>query len=235
MTYSVVVGANSGIGAEAARLERERDEGVVTWDVQPGADVCCDIADGVAIQAAVDRILAAKGAPKRLTITAGIGHSGMLADAALEDWDRVFAINTRGVWLTMRAFANPMRAAGGGSIVVTSSISASLADQNMGLYCASKAALNMLVRVAAQEWAPDLRVNAVAPGVTNTPMLGRAPVDGPWLSHVALRTPLEGLGDPKEIASAILAVHELIWVTGQILACDGGLSLRSPIDPLGSS
>ena len=64
---------------------------------------------------------------------------------------------------------------GGGSIVATSSISGRLPDQTMGLYCASKAALDMVVRVAALEWGPTVRVNTVAPGVTDTAMLGPAP------------------------------------------------------------
>ena len=105
----------------------------------------------------------------------------------------------------------------------------------MGLYCASKAALDMVVRVAAREWAPAIRVNAVAPGVTDTPMLGPAPREGAWLTGVAGRTALGRLGRPEDIAEAIVAVHGMGWVTGQIIECDGGLSLHSPIDPTGGS
>jgi NAD(P)-dependent dehydrogenase (short-subunit alcohol dehydrogenase family) len=110
----------------------------------------------------------------------------------------------------------------------------------MGVYCASKAALSMLVRVAAEEWGPDgVRVNAVAPGVTRTPMLGAGPdvsVEGsPWLAAVAERTSLGRLGEPEDIAQVIVAVHGMEWVTGQIVECDGGLSLRSPIDPYGEA
>jgi NAD(P)-dependent dehydrogenase (short-subunit alcohol dehydrogenase family) len=105
----------------------------------------------------------------------------------------------------------------------------------MGLYCASKAALSMLVQVAAAEWGGlGIRVNAVAPGVTRTPMLGRglsASVEGSaWLSGVAGRTALGRLGEAADIAQAIVALHTMEWVTGQVLECDGGLSLRSPID-----
>ncbi|MGH9275127.1 MAG: SDR family NAD(P)-dependent oxidoreductase, partial [Acidimicrobiales bacterium] len=114
-----------------------------------------------------------------------------------------------------------------------SSVSAQLADRSMGLYGASKAALDMLVRVAAAEWAPAVRVNAVAPGVTDTAMLGRAPRDGAWLTAVAERTALGRLAAPDDIAEAVLAVHGMTWATGQIVTCDGGLSLRSPINPLG--
>jgi NAD(P)-dependent dehydrogenase (short-subunit alcohol dehydrogenase family) len=105
----------------------------------------------------------------------------------------------------------------------------------MGVYCASKAALSMLVRVAAAEWGPQgLRVNAVAPGVTRTPMLGVGPsvsVEGsPWLAGVAGRTALGRLGEAHEVAQVILAVHGMDWVTGQVVECDGGLALHSPIE-----
>ena len=94
----------------------------------------------------------------------------------------------------------------------------------------------MLVKVAACEWAPlGIRVNAVGPGVTETPMLGRAPTDSGWLRAVAERTALGRLGRAADIAQAVLALHDLEWVTGQVLDCDGGLSLHSPIDAFGEA
>ena len=125
-----------------------------------------------------------------------------------------------------------------GSFVAVSSISARLVDRNMGLYSASKAALSMLVKVAAAEWGDlALRVNAVAPGVTRTPMLGRGPsatvTGSPWLANVADRTALGRLGEASDIAEVILGVHAMAWLTGQVVECDGGLSLHSPIDSYG--
>ena len=149
-------------------------------------------------------------------------------------------VNARGPWLCMRSWVGVLREQGlQGSFVAVSSISARLVDRNMGLYCASKAALSMLVQVAAAEWGElGIRVNAVAPGVTRTPMLGRGPsatVEGsPWLAEVADRTSLGRLGEPSDIAQAIIALHTLDWVTGQVLECDGGLSLHSPADPYGA-
>ena len=168
-----------------------------------------------------------------MTVTAGIGHSAFLLDASADAWDRVLGTNAKGVWLVIRALARRMLDSDGGSIVATSSVSARLADRSMGLYCVSKAALDMVIAVAALELAPKVRVNGVAPGVTDTPMLGPAPRDRGWLAGVAERTALGRLGTPDDIAEAILALHETSWVTGQVLICDGGLSLRSPIDPLG--
>jgi NAD(P)-dependent dehydrogenase (short-subunit alcohol dehydrogenase family) len=91
----------------------------------------------------------------------------------------------------------------------------------------------MLIAVAALEWAPAVRVNGVAPGVTDTPMLPPVPRESGWLGGVATRTALGRLGSPDDIAETILAVHAMHWVTGQVVPSDGGLSRHSPIDPLG--
>jgi NAD(P)-dependent dehydrogenase (short-subunit alcohol dehydrogenase family) len=230
---AVVVGGASGIGAAVAARHRDRGHQVVVWDRGAGADIRCDITDPQQIDVAAAETIARVGSPGLVSITAGVGHSGMLLDAPAADWDAVVGTNAKGVWLAMRALARPMLDGGGGSIVATSSISGRLTDPAMGLYCVSKAALDMVVGVAALEWAPTVRVNAVAPGVTDTPMLGPVPRDRGWLAGVAGRTALGRLGTPDDVADAVLALHDLEWVTGQILTCDGGLSRRSPIDPLG--
>jgi 3-oxoacyl-[acyl-carrier protein] reductase len=228
---AVVVGGASGIGAAVVAAHRARGDDVVVWDVVgDGADIRCDITDPDSIDAAVATTIDRLGVPDLVTITAGIGHAAPLLDAPADAWDRVVGTNAKGVWLAMRALARPMldRAAGG-SIVATSSVSARLADPLMGLYCASKAALDMVIAVAAIEWGPTVRVNGVAPGVTDTPMLGPAPRDRGWLRAVADRTPLARLGTPDDIAHVILTLHHMPWVTGQTLPCDGGLSRHSPI------
>lgn len=191
----------------------------------------CDVTDPESVEAAVAASL--DGAlPDRITVTAGTGRAGLFLDVPPEEWDRVMALNTRGPLLVMRAWARRLIEAGqGASIVATSSVSAHIPDRNMGAYCASKAALNMVVKVAAAEWAPHgIRVNAIAPGVTATPMLGGAPLDRGWLARVSARTALGAIGRPEQIATAVLALHGAEWVTGQILDCDGGLGLHSPID-----
>ena len=116
------------------------------------------------------------GAPTRIVTCAGIGATGMLLEQPPSEWERVLAINLTGTWLTIRAGAQAMIDAGvGGSIVAVSSISGTLADRDMGAYCVSKAGVDMLVKVAAVEWGGHgIRVNAVGPGVTRTPMLANA-------------------------------------------------------------
>lgn len=240
MPLALVVGGASGIGAALAGAYRARGTTTVTWDIAGSHDVTCDITEPDDIDEAVGATLARWGVPTEVTVTAGVGHAGLLADADPGDFDRLMRVNARGPWLCMRAWIDALRARGGpASLVAVSSVSARLVDRNMGLYCASKAALSMLVKVAAAEWAPyGLRVNAVAPGVTSTPMLGRGTVataaGSPWLAAVAARTALGRLGEADDIAETILALHGMGWVTGQVVECDGGLSLHSPIDSWGA-
>ena len=236
---ALVVGGGSGIGAALADLLRARGTTTVTWDIAGAHDVTCDVNEPDAIDDAVGLTRRRWGVPTSVTVTAGVGHAGLLADASPEDFDRIMRVNTRGPWLCMRAWVGVMRDEGvAGSFVAVSSVSARLVDRSMGVYCASKAALSMLVKVAAAEWGPlGLRVNAVAPGVTRTPMLGSGPsatvAGSPWLTGVADRTALGRLGEADDIAQAIVALHAMEWVTGQVVECDGGLSLHSPIDSYG--
>jgi NAD(P)-dependent dehydrogenase (short-subunit alcohol dehydrogenase family) len=212
---------------------------VIVWDIRGERDVTCDVSDPAAVDRAVAETRAGWGVPAWVTVTAGVGHAGLLTEVSPEEFDRILTVNTRGPWLCMRAWARVMETEGRtGSFVAVSSVSARLADRTMGVYCLSKAALSMLVRVAAEEWGPrGLRVNAVAPGVTRTPMLGpdTSTEASPWLAGVARRTALGRLGEAGDVAEAILALHGMAWVTGQVLECDGGLSLHSPINPAGGT
>ncbi len=236
--FALVIGGGSGIGAALAAQYRASGTTAVVWDVDGDRDVDCDVAAPDEIDEAVGVTSLRWGVPSWVTVTAGIGHAGMLLDIPPDDFDRVMRVNARGPWLCMRAWVGAMlERKVAGSFVAVSSVSARLVDPGMGLYCASKAALSMLVKVAAAEWGPlGLRVNGVGPGVTRTPMLGRgvaATVEGsPWLAGVAERTSLGRLGEADDVAATVVALHGMDWVTGQVLECDGGLSLRSPIDSL---
>ena len=235
MTVALVTGAGSGIGKRVAELLAAAGHEVVGWDIQ-GTEIRCDITDPAAVDAAMAAAVAEHGPPSRVVACAGVGRAGMLVDETVQDWNRVIAINLTGTWLTLRAAARAMIAAGTpGSMVAVSSISGTVVDRNMGAYCASKAAVDMLVKVAATEWGPHgIRVNAVGPGVTRTPMLAR-PEDLPgWVEGLTERTPLGRLGEADDVAQAALGVLELPWVTGQIVHADGGLALHSPIDSHGA-
>jgi NAD(P)-dependent dehydrogenase (short-subunit alcohol dehydrogenase family) len=233
---SVVTGGGSGIGQAVVARLRSAGADVVVWDIENG-DIDCDIADPAAVAAAIDTTVTEHGVPDRLVACAGIGAGETLIDQSLQGWQRVLDTNLTGTWLTMRAVAAALIDAGrGGSIVAVSSISGTIADRAMGAYCVSKAGLDMLVRIAAAEWGPhQIRVNAVGPGVTRTPMLARPEKLPGWVDGLTERTALGRLGEADDIAEAIVAVLEMSWVTGQTVFADGGLALHSPIDAYGQA
>jgi len=231
---AVVTGGASGIGAAVvARLQRAGHK-VAVWDLKDG-DISCDISDPDSVTGAMKQTIATVGAPERFITCAGIGASGLLLEQSPEDWRRVLDINLTGTWLAMRAGAAAMIESGiKGSIVAVSSISGTLSDRDMGAYCVSKAGIDMLVRVAAAEWgASGIRVNAIGPGVTRTPMLAKPEALPGWVEGLAERTALGRLGEADDVAEAIVALSEMSWVTGQTLFADGGLALQSPIDAYG--
>ena len=235
---ALVTGGASGIGREVAGRLRDAGHDVVVWDLAcetNSADIACDVGDPNAVSVAMERTVRDHGVPTRIVTCAGIGASGLLLKQQPAQWEQVLAVNLTGTWLTLRAGAQAMIDAGvGGSIVAVSSISGTVADRDMGAYCVSKAGVDMLVKIAAAEWGSyGIRVNAVGPGVTRTPMLVDAQRLPGWVDGLCERTPLGRLGEAADVAGAILGVLELEWVTGQIVHADGGLALYSPIDAYG--
>ncbi len=236
MSIALVTGGASGIGRDVANRLRTAGHHVVVWDLA-GGDIDCDISDPEAVTTAMDQTVREHGVPARVVACAGIGASGMLLAESVEQWQRVLGVNLTGTWLTIRAAAQAMIDAGqGGSIVAVSSISGTVADRDMGAYCVSKAGVNMLVKVAAVEWGCyDIRVNAVGPGVTRTPMLAEAEQLPGWVEALSERTALGRLGEASDVAGVIVGVLELPWVTGEVIHADGGLALHSPIDAYGQT
>jgi NAD(P)-dependent dehydrogenase (short-subunit alcohol dehydrogenase family) len=231
---ALVTGGASGIGREVAAQLRDAGHDVVVWDLSD-ADIACDVSDPDAVSAAMERTLRERGVPTRIVTCAGVGASGLLLEQQPAQWERVLAVNLTGTWLTIRAAAQAMIDAGvGGSIVAVSSISGTVADRDMGAYCVSKAGVDMLVKVAAVEWGSyGIRVNAVGPGVTRTPMLADVERLPGWVEGLSERTALGRLGEAADVAGAIVGILELPWVTGQVVHADGGLALHSPIDAYG--
>ena len=234
---ALVSGGASGIGAAVTARLRAAGAHVVVLDVNEPHDYRCDVSDPAAVDAAVAAILGSVGVPTRVVTCAGIARAGMLLDQPPIDFRQVFDVNLVGTWLVLRAAARAMVDANvGGSMVAISSISGTLADRNAAAYCVSKAGVDMLVRVAAQEWGPyGIRVNAVGPGVTQTPLLGNAAALPGWVEGLTERTALGRLGEPDDIAQAVAGLLELDWVTGQVLYADGGISQHSPVDSYGTA
>lgn len=233
---AVVTGGGSGIGRAVVERLRSSGDDVVVWDIS-GGDIACDISDPDSVSAAIEATTAQHGPLTRMVACAGVGATGLLIDQTIDQWRRVLDINLTGTWLSMRAAARTMIDAGsGGSIVAVSSISGTVADRDMSAYCVSKAGVDMLVRVAAAEWGcHGIRVNAVGPGVTRTPMLAKPEALPGWVEGLTERTALGRLGEADDVAEAIVGVLEMGWVTGQSVFADGGLALHSPIDAYGQT
>jgi NAD(P)-dependent dehydrogenase (short-subunit alcohol dehydrogenase family) len=145
-------------------------------------------------------------------------------DEIPEEWERVHSVNCTGTWLGMRAVLPSMIAGGGGSIVCTSSATAVGATTGLAAYASSKGAVISLARQAAVEYAgAGVRVNVVAPGVIDTPLVANAPRR--FIESVRRSTPMGRVGTPEEVAAAIrfLISDEAGFITGHVLAVDGGL------------
>jgi NAD(P)-dependent dehydrogenase (short-subunit alcohol dehydrogenase family) len=238
---AIVTGGASGIGAACVSRLRDAGARVVVLDREPdpGASegsagdtggVQVDVADEDGVVSAVATAVARVGGLDVAVLSAGVGGSMSLLDMTTHEWDRVVNVNLRGAFLCLRECARAMT--GGGAIVAVSSISGFLADRLMAHYAVSKAGLAQLVRSAARELgARGIRVNAVAPGTTETPMFGATERLPGYRERVARRAALGRVGTADDVAQAIVALCTLDWVTGQVVAADGGVSLHSPIDP----
>jgi NAD(P)-dependent dehydrogenase (short-subunit alcohol dehydrogenase family) len=217
-------------GARVASLDRDGAAGAAGADLSLRADV----ADEQQVVAAVAEATAALGRVDVAVLGAGVGGHAPILECAAAEWDRVMAVNLRGAFLTLRECARAMIATGRehGSIVAVTSISAFLHERGMAHYGASKAALAHLVGTAARELGPHgIRVNAVAPGTTDTPLFAATARLPGYRDRVASRSAFGRVGTADEVAQVVVALCALDWVTGQVIAADGGVSLWSPIDP----
>jgi NAD(P)-dependent dehydrogenase (short-subunit alcohol dehydrogenase family) len=161
-----------------------------------------------------------------------LGGFAPLHETGLDDFDAVLAVNLRGVVACLKHELVAMHAAGrGGAIVNTSSWTAHGAMPGIAAYAASKAALDALARTVALEGGPHgIRVNNVSPGVIATPMSQAALGSAEAMRPFALHTPLQRIGDPDDVADAVLWLlsDDARFVTGQSLLVDGGLTLGGP-------
>jgi NAD(P)-dependent dehydrogenase (short-subunit alcohol dehydrogenase family) len=161
-----------------------------------------------------------------LVSNAGINRPGPLAEYAVEDWDRVFAVNTRATWLLAKAAHAALRASGG-AIVAVGSMSGTHVHAGLGAYAPSKAAVIMLVRVLAQEFGRDgIRVNSVSPGMTRTGMSVRVYADPEIAKERDALVPIGRVATPDDMASVIgfLLSPDARYVNGHDLVVDGGLT-----------
>ncbi|MFC7140133.1 glucose 1-dehydrogenase [Halosimplex aquaticum] len=243
---AIVTGASTGIGESTAKRFAEDGASVVVADVNVdgGEGTVADIEDagGAAtfvetdvsdpddVAAMVETAVDTYGGLDVAFNNAGIeGESRPTADQSIENWDRVVGVDLRGVFLCLRAEIPAMLEDGGGAIVNTSSVAGQVGFPQISPYVASKFGVIGLTKNAALEYSgEDIRVNAVCPGVIDTPMVRRSTSgDGDSVVDRAVAaTPMGRLGHPDEVADAVvwLCSEDASYVTGETLTVDGGFT-----------
>jgi NAD(P)-dependent dehydrogenase (short-subunit alcohol dehydrogenase family) len=246
---ALVTGAASGLGLAAAKAFAEAGAAVVLADwnedeVQRAASnlaqhghktlaVRCDVCDDAQVEAMVKQAVATFGKLDAAYNNAGVQNVlAETADSPRDDYDRIMAINLRGVWSSMKFELQQMRLQGSGAIVNCSSLGGLIGGAQRGTYHAAKHGVIGFTKSAALEYATrGIRVNAVCPGMIHTPMFDKMIAEGQGGElEQMLNTlvPMKRMGRPEEIADAVLWLcsDAASYVTGQSISVDGGYVMR---------
>lgn len=239
---ALITGGGTGIGLACAQalhadgahvtLAGRREDVVKAAAAEFGeraSYVQCDVASEADVQRAVEVASSALGGLHLAVLAAGTGAGGPLTMVPIEMWQACMDTNLTGAFLCIKHAGAAMVAAGGGSIVGLSSIAAPLTHRMMTPYCVSKAALEALVKGAADELgASGVRVNAVRPGLVPTDLATPLAANDGIVADYIAQMPLGRLGTVEDIAQGVryLCGPESAWVTGQCFAIDGGHTLR---------
>ena len=239
----LITGAASGIGRATALAFAEHGAKLTIGDIGAGAEetaqmvrdaggeavyVPTDVSDASAVQTLVDSAVATYG-----RIDAAFNNAGILpptapfADMAEEDFDRVIAVDLKGVFLSVKAEIAAMLKTGGGAIVNTASVAGVIADPGMAPYAAAKHGVIGLTKAAALDYATqNIRVNALAPGLIRTPMTDRWLADPEISKALMANSPMQRPAEPEEMARIVLFLSSdaASFVNGATWLADGGMT-----------
>ena len=229
MSTIVITGGSRGIGAATVRAFARRGDRVVflyekehtaaqSVCRQTGAEaICCDVADTDAVKKTLSGLDV-----DVLVCNAGICHTGLMQDITPEQWDRLFAVNVKGIYNCVNACMSAFLRKQKGCIVNVSSMWGQVGASCEAAYSATKGAVIALTQALAKELGPSgIRVNAVSPGVILTDMCADVPKE--TLEALRQETPAGRNGTPEDVAQAIIYLTEADFVTGQVLPVNGGI------------
>jgi NAD(P)-dependent dehydrogenase (short-subunit alcohol dehydrogenase family) len=239
---ALVTGAGSGIGRATAQRFAQMGAQVVVNDVnEAGANttvqairemggeattVLADVTQAHEVEALIAQTIETYGRLDYAHNNAGIGMFGPLTEQSEADFDRVLAVNLKGVWLCMKyEIRQFLKQGGAGAIVNTSSAGGLIGYPGLTSYVASKFGVVGLTKASAIEWATSgIRINAICPGVTDTPLTGREGLSQEMEDFLIGQQPIRRFAQPEEMANAVLWLcsDEASFVTGVALAVDGG-------------
>ncbi len=228
----VITGGSRGIGAEAVRqfaargdkvyflYEKEHEKARKVAEETGATAICCDVADGQAVKNAFAQIPDADV----LICNAGISISGLISQTTEEQWNRLFDVNVKGMYHCINAALPLFLKKQAGSIITVSSMWGQVGASCEVAYSATKGAVIAMTKALAQELGPSgIRANCVAPGVIETDMC--ANVAPEIMAELKEQTPVGRNGTPADVAKAMVYLADADFVTGQVIAVNGGFVL----------